>query len=169
VEALSRYVAGPLALAAFGLSLGDVGSPVTLVLLVLAAVWAVASLSEWRREHSTLKARAIRVANAVRHCRPRWWTLPPYGEHSSYGQRANVAKHLAQMAEWSDRWRTKVWRPRRPYTKRLHRKIVDTIEELGRVGIQNPHMERFLSEKPTPAEYEDLARDLWWMANKLSS
>jgi hypothetical protein len=169
LDELARYVAGPTAVAGLGVALFNIWEPLGLVVLALAAVWAVAAFITWRRDRGLLKDRVIRFANRLRRCVPNWWEDPDYTRHSTFGTDATVAKAIAELMSHRDKWRAKIWHPRRRYTARLHRRLVDILEEMGAVAGPYSRFERYLSEWPQPSEISDLARDLAYDANQLSS
>jgi hypothetical protein len=55
----------------------------------------------------------------------------------------------------------------RRYTKRLHAKVEGVIEEMRRSGVVDNHLKPYLTERPQPSQYHDLARELWWAGCKL--
>jgi hypothetical protein len=136
------------------------------VLLGVTAAVIIAEVAYERRTDRPLIDRALDVANAIRRCAPGWHKHPRYARLSAYGTETDMAKYLVEY----ERIHAKRIRiPRRPrrYTDRLHRRFGAIIEELARAGITDYHLKTYLSEKPDPSQYENVARDLWWAANKL--
>jgi hypothetical protein len=41
------------------------------------------------------------------------------------------------------------------------------IEEMRRSGVVDNHLKPYLTERPQPSQYHDLARELWWAGCKL--
>jgi hypothetical protein len=166
LDGLARYVAGPLSLASLGVALWGVDLPLAAVAAwVLAAAWGLAAWFAWRSERSGLKGRAIRLANRIRRCVHGWWKHPDFQPHSAYGMSVSMTQFYSGLKEREGRRVRPFWTL--PYTKRLHAKVKSTIEEMGRAGVIDYHLESYLTQPPDPSQYNNFARDLWWAACKL--
>lgn len=133
---------------------------------VLWVLWIGLGIVLWvgsylRPVDRTIEAKALDVANRVRETDPRTHRHPPFTFHSAYGLRATVARALAN---WSKGYRR--FHIPRPYTSRLHKRVVTVIEELARADYRDPHLQRFLSQKPQRDELEGLALKISWLAQK---
>ena len=125
------------------------------VLLVLGVVFQAVALS---RAERTLEDEAIALARRIRRCSPGWWRLPDPGPYSALGLIATGSRYARQINEYG--WRRKVWRPARPYTRLLHRRLCHLIERLADAPYAQQRFGIYLERHPDPDEYVNLARDL---------
>jgi len=165
MDALARYVAGPVAVASLGVALLPTSPYAASPFWVLAAVWGACALREWRRGRLTLEQRTVQLANRIARCRPGSRDMPPHRSWSSYGPRASAMRMMIDLNHHKpSRWR----RDHLPYTNRVQRKLEDILEEWGARGVKDPsRFERFVTgQRPQPAEYDTLASDLTYLASQ---
>lgn len=158
MDALARYVAGPVAVASLGIALFQASPFAAIPFWMLAAVWGVAGLRAWQRDHLTLEERTIRLANRIARCQPGARNFPPMRRGSIYGPRISAAR----LAVEAKRHKPRRWqRDHLKYTDKVQERPEGIIEKWGLRGVMNSDFQHFATgARPDPGDYEKVASRL---------